>query len=152
MADLSFEVSAQSHTPTKVSVSARNFTLVIDEPPALGGDDHGANPVEFVLAGLTGCLNVVAHLVAKELGIALRSLKIKASGAINPDRLLNVSSSDRAGYKSIHVELDADTDARPELLERWRRIIESRCPVSDNLLNATPVNLRLKQLESVPAT
>ncbi len=144
MPDLQFNVSAQSESPARVSVRARQFTLVIDEPPALGGDDRGANPVEYVLAALTGCLNVVAHLTARELGIALQSLKLNASGVINPERLLNVSFAERAGFKSIQVDLEAVTDASPALLEKWRAAIATRCPVSDNLLHETPVELNLK--------
>jgi uncharacterized OsmC-like protein len=151
MADLVFKVSAQSESPARVRVSARDFSLIIDEPPALGGDDHGANPVEFILAGLVGCLNVVAHLVAKELGIVVRSLKLDAEGPVNPERLLNVSFAERAGYKAIRVKVEADTDADPATLERWRSIVESRCPVSDNLINATPVRLELRRAEAASA-
>ncbi|WP_370696129.1 OsmC family protein [Brachybacterium muris] len=39
----------------------------------MGGDDAGANPVEFVLAALVGCLNVVIHTVAKEKGVEVPS-------------------------------------------------------------------------------
>lgn len=151
MADLIFEVHAHSESPARARVQARNFSLVIDEPPALGGDDLGANPVEYVLAGLTGCLNVVAHLVAKELGIRINGLRIHASGAINPERLLNVSFAERAGYKSVSVRLDVDTDAEPELLDKWRAIVESRCPVSDNLSGATPVHLSVNRIAGEPA-
>jgi uncharacterized OsmC-like protein len=141
MSDLRFAVSASSASPARVQVSTRQFTLTVDEPPELGGQDQGANPVEYLLASLVGCLNVVAHLVAREQGITLRGLTISASGEVNPDRLLNVPTADRAGFKAIGVELVVDTDATPEALARWRQVVESRCPVSDNLSHPTPVTI-----------
>ena len=142
MADLEFKVKARSESAARTVVSARGFTLVVDEPPELGGTDHGANPVEYVLAALAGCLNVVGHLVARELGFAIRSLEIDISGTLNPERLLNQSTDDRAGYKQIAATLRVDSDADEATLVQWLRIVESRCPVSDNLARATPVALR----------
>ncbi len=141
MPDLTFAVKAHSESPARTRVSVRNFTLVVDEPPELGGTDAGPNPVETVLAAFAGCLNVVAHLVAKEQGLTLRDLELEASGALNPDRLMNQPTSDRAGFKQIAVTLRFHTDASPEAVERWRREVEARCPVSDNLSHITPVKL-----------
>jgi uncharacterized OsmC-like protein len=124
-------------------VTARSFTLIIDEPPALGGTDAGPNPVEYLLAALAGCLNVVGHMVARELGFTLRSIVLEAGGPLNPGRFLNLPSKDRAGFKSIRVVLRADADADRETLERWLGIVKSRCPVSDNLGEATPLQIEL---------
>lgn len=141
MSDLEFKVTGRSESPARIRVDARQFQLVVDEPPALGGSDEGANPVEYVLAALVGCLNVVAHLVAAELGFRVSGLEIEASGTLNPERLLNRSTADRAGYKQIAVNLRVRADADADTLSRWLRIVESRCPVSDNLANPTPVKL-----------
>ena len=64
MADAKFSITAVSENATKTTVKARNFSMVIDEPPSLGGKDEGANPVEFVLAALAGCLNVMGNVLA----------------------------------------------------------------------------------------
>lgn len=142
MPDLEFRVRGRSESPARVRVAARHFELIVDEPPALGGEDRGANPVEFILAGLVGCLNVVAHIVAQELGFTIDQLEIESWGTINPERLLNQPTEDRAGYKQIGVELKVQSDADGATLNRWLEIVSSRCPVSDNLGNATPVALR----------
>ncbi len=67
--DLKFSISATSETPTRVQGKARSFTMYVDEPPQLGGEDKGANPVEYLLAALAVCLNVVGHMVAKEMNM-----------------------------------------------------------------------------------
>ncbi|TAE58597.1 MAG: OsmC family peroxiredoxin [Bacteroidetes bacterium] len=143
MSSLHFSVVGQSVTPTKFVAQARQFEVVIDEPPVLGGQDDAANPVEYILAGYAGCLNVVGHLVAKELGIHLRKLSIRIEGDINPARFLGQPTEERAGYKSLQVHLLPETDEGPELLQKWLQIVEARCPVNDNLRFPTPISITL---------
>ncbi|MRT93005.1 OsmC family protein [Ancylomarina sp. 16SWW S1-10-2] len=145
MSDLKFRVKAYSENPTKTIVKARGFEIIIDEPADLGGTDEGANPVEYILAAFCGCINVMAHVIAKEMNIELRSLKIKMVGELNPNRLFGTSFDDRAGYKGIDVSIEPECDATPEMLAKWMEAIEDRCPVSDNLRHITPVNLKLKK-------
>ena len=139
MPDLTFKVSGTSESAARMRVAARQFNIVVDEPPELGGSDAGPNPVEYVLAALAGCINVTAHLVAKEMQIALKSLSVDIEGDLNPARLLKNPTEDRAGYKSIRVQVKAATDADEKTLAAWRDEIEARCPVSDNLGSATPI-------------
>ncbi len=144
MSDINFTVFAKSETPAKTVVKARNFEIIVDEPESLGGSDSAANPVEYVLAAFAGCLNVMCHVVARELKFELKSLEIKLSGNLNPAKVMGQPTEDRAGYKGIEVEINADTDADQSTLDKWLELVESRCPVSDNLSNATPISLKLK--------
>lgn len=143
MPDAKFRVTAKSEAATRVTVKARNFTMTVDEPPALGGEDKGANPVEFVLGALAGCLNVMANLIAKEMNMKISNLEFVLEGPLNPDKLFGKATEDRAGYKEINVKVKVDTDADEETLKKWLEAIESRCPVSDNLANPTPVKISL---------
>lgn len=145
MADLTFRVRAHSENPTKTVVHARGFEMIIDEPAELGGTNAGANPVEYELAAFSGCINVMAHVIAKEMDFELRGVKINISGNLNPDRLFGKSFEERAGYKEIKVDIKPDCDASPEVLSKWLQSIEDRCPVSDNLRNTTPIVLGLKK-------
>ncbi len=142
MSDVTFKVSGQSESPARLAVQVRGFELIVDEPPGLGGDDEGPNPVEYILAGLAGCLNVMGHIIAKEMGFAIRSLTIDAAGPLNPAKLLGKQTDDRAGYKNIDVTLKVDADVDQATLDQWLATIETRCPVSDNLMNLTPVAVR----------
>ncbi len=144
MADMTFRAKAHSENPTKTVVRTRTFEMIIDEPTDLGGTNEGANPVEYVLAALAGCLNVMCHVVAHEMNINLRGVEIQLAGKLNPDKLFGKETSDRAGYKEIVVEINPDTDADRATLEKWLKVVESRCPVSDNLNNPTPVLIKLK--------
>jgi hypothetical protein len=46
---MNFKIKAKSESPTKTVVTARGFKMVIDEPKMLGGENLGANPVEYLL-------------------------------------------------------------------------------------------------------
>ncbi|TAJ15428.1 OsmC family peroxiredoxin [Marinilabiliaceae bacterium JC017] len=144
MNDIKFRIKAQSENATKTVVKARNFEFIIDEPKDLGGNDEAANPVEYLLGSFAGCMNVMGHLIAKEMDMNLNGLSINMAGNLNPARLFGQSFDERAGYKTIEVTLKPDTDASPELLEKWKQAVTDRCPVSDNLKNATEVKLKVK--------
>uniref|UniRef100_A0A832I946 OsmC family peroxiredoxin n=1 Tax=Pseudothermotoga hypogea TaxID=57487 RepID=A0A832I946_9THEM len=141
--DLKFSISATSETPTRTQVKARNFTMYVDEPPQLGGEDKGANPVEYLLAALAGCLNVVGHMVAEEMNIKLDGLTIDIEGILNPAKFQGKSDAERAGYKEINVTIRAKTNAPDDVLKKWIETVESRCPVSDNIANPTPVKFNV---------
>lgn len=144
--DISFSVTASSESPTRTVVKARNFEMIVDEPPSLGGDDKGANPVEYVLAALAGCLNVVGNLVAKEMGIKIDSIQMDISGDLNPAKFQGKSDAERAGYKKIQVAMKVKSDADEETLAKWKKAVEARCPVSDNIANPTPVEITLSKM------
>ena len=150
MSDLKFTVSGESTSATQFIGKARHFELIIDEPEALNGTDEDANPVEYILAGFAGCINVVGHLVAKELGFIIKKLKIEVSGNINPQRFLGASNKERAGFKSIQLSLIPETDASIETLVKWLEIVEARCPVKDNLTNQTPIKISVEKEFNLP--
>ncbi len=140
---LKFAVQASSENPTKTVVKARDFQIVIDEPKNMGGTDHGPNPVEYVLGALAGCLNVVGHVVAKEMNMPLNGLTIDLEGDLDPAKFMGKPTQERAGYQEVRVKISADTIADDETLAKWLDAIETRCPVSDNLQHTTPVKITL---------
>ena len=146
---LKFAVSGNSLNETKFLAKARDFELVIDEPPALGGKDEGANPVEYLLASFAGCLNVVGFIVAKEQGLDLKGLKIHIEGELNPNRFLGTDNSERAGYQNIRVSLQPEIEATEKVIEAWAKEVERRCPIKDNLGNATPIFLNIQNLTDI---
>ncbi|HAE62545.1 MAG TPA: osmotically inducible protein C [Eubacteriaceae bacterium] len=143
MSDLKFGVKARSENPTKTVVEARGFTMIIDEPKSLGGTNEGANPVEYLVAALAGCLNVVSHMVAKEMGFVLKGVEFEIEGNLNPMKFMGKSDVERTGYKEVRVSIKPDTDADEETLKKWLEEVEKRCPVSDNIANVTPVVIEL---------
>jgi len=145
MSNITFSLQGKAYNATKTEVKARNFNIIVDEPKELGGEDDAPNPVEYILAGYAGCLNVVTHLVAREKNIEIRYLRINIHGEINPQRLFGQSFDERAGFCSIHVEIEIQTNASQEENEALIREVKERCPVNDNIANVTPVSYLVKQ-------
>jgi uncharacterized OsmC-like protein len=146
MSKLNFSISGNSITATRYDGKARQFSLVVDEPEELGGLDSAPNPVEYLLAAYAGCINVVIHLVAKDLKINVSNIKIDINGDINPGRLLGLSQVDRAGFESLNVDIDLDSDSPRELIDKLFEQVKDRCPLNDNLSNLTPINYNIRQL------
>lgn len=147
MALLNFAVEGKNENPTKLVVNAHQFKLVVDEPAAMGGTDDGPNPLEYLLAGYAGCINVVAHLVAREQGINIRKLNIVVDGDINPARFMGLSNDDRTGFKIIRINIVIDTDAAQPAIDKWLEAVENRCPINDNIRNITPVEMKVSTFE-----
>ncbi|UOA08133.1 OsmC family protein [Methylobacter sp. S3L5C] len=140
MSLLNFSINGKSTSATRYEGTARQFSIVVDEPPILGGEDSAANPVEYILAGYAGCLNVVFNIVAKELDISINQLNININGDINPEKFLGISNKERAGFQSLNAHIELNTDASFEKEQLLILKVKERCPVNDNLLNPTPVN------------
>lgn len=141
---MKISIKAKSEGTMKTVVKARQFQLIVDEPENLGGKDEGANPVEFVLAALAGCFSVVGKVVASEMGFELKGMDIELEGDLNPARFMGKSFDDRAGFKSINAIIKVDADIDDKTKAEWAKKCEERCPVSDNLINPTPISFKIK--------
>lgn len=143
MSKLKFSINAESENSTKTIVKARGFKIIIDEPENLGGTNDGANPVEYVIGALSGCLSVVGHLVAREMNFKLNGIRFDIEGELDPSKFMGKDMNKRAGYENINVTVYPDTDADENTLNEWIKVVESRCPVSDNIMHETPINISI---------
>jgi hypothetical protein len=61
---------------TEVDVRTGAHTFTVDEPPALGGADVAANPVQYALASLGSCQAITYRFWAEQLGVAVSGPEI----------------------------------------------------------------------------
>lgn len=106
-------------------------------------DLDAPSPIEYVLAGYAGCINAVGSLVAKELNINFKTLLVDVSGEIDVDKFYGRETTARAGFSKLKVTIKLETDISKKELKNWLDIVESRCPVYDNLVNPTPIEVDL---------
>src|SRR5690625_3162402 len=59
--------------------------VIIDEPPSLGGTDKGPNPVEYILAALGGCINVLVTSFAENFDVEVTDVQVHIEGDLDPD-------------------------------------------------------------------
>jgi uncharacterized OsmC-like protein len=123
------------------STRTKPFVVEADEPPVLLGEDHGANPVEFVLHALASCLttSMVYHAAAR--GIQIEELESKLEGDIDLRGFLGLSPDIRKGYQNIRVTMRAKSNATPEQL---RELCEMS-PVFDIVRNPVPVTVNVEK-------
>ncbi|HKI05699.1 MAG TPA: OsmC family protein [Thermoanaerobaculia bacterium] len=121
----------------------RNFKIFQDEPPELGGRDGAPSPLELILAAHGGCLSYMTFFIGKELGIDVKGTEIEVEASLDPGKFAGTNRNVRAGYQAVNVTIKVHADASPEDLEKLKQEVETRCPVSDNIANSTPVNISM---------
>jgi putative redox protein len=122
-------------------VRARNFTLVLDEPEALGGSDSGPTPAELVLASLAACQQMTYRLQAERLGIRIEGLEVKVSGEIDLAGYLEGARDAKPGFRSIRVEVAVESPQDDVALMRLKEEVDRLCPVLSVIRGATEVTL-----------
>jgi uncharacterized OsmC-like protein len=115
------------------------FEFTNGEPPVLLGDNEGANPVEFLLHALAGCVTTTTVLHAAARGIEIESLSTRLSGDIDLQGLLALGDVP-AGYGQIRVEMDIKAaNATDEELDDLLRFAQAHSPVCNTVCRPVPV-------------
>lgn len=118
------------------------FVLDNDEPPILAGTDKGANPVEYVLHALAGCMTTTLVYHAAVRGIEVREVSSALEGDLDIRGLLGLSEEVRKGFHHVRVRLRVDADASVEDL----RELCMFSPVYDIVSNSLPVELVVEKV------
>lgn len=138
------EVRTTGESMARSTTEVGAFKIFMDEPPELGGRNGAPSPLDFILAAHAGCLNYMTFFIAKELGIPVSGTEIAVKGSLDPAKFAGTDRSVRAGYQSLEVTIQIKSSASPEQIARLKSEVEARCPVSDNLANATSVHITMK--------
>lgn len=118
---------------------AEAFTYTNGEPPVLLGRNQGANPVEFLLHALAGCVTTTTVLHAAARGIELESLSTRLVGDVDLQGLLALSDVP-AGYGQIRIEVDIKaSNASDEDLDDLLRFAQAHSPVCNTVCRPVPV-------------
>ena len=123
----------------RVDAQSRDHEVIIDQPPAGGGKDAGANPMEIFLFALAGCLGTIAAIIANQERIKLDGFDVSIEGDYDPAYLLGKTREGRAGFTEIRVSVNIEADMTDEEKQAFFERIDERCPISDNMINHTKV-------------
>ena len=124
---------------------SQSFVFEKDEPPVLLGEDHGANPVEYVFAALDGCLTTSLIYHAAAQGIKIDEVETSFSGDLDLHGFLGLNENIRNGYENIKVEFKIKADAPKEKLQELVQLAQKRSPVFDIVSHPTPVEVSLEE-------
>lgn len=119
------------------------FVFDKDEPPVLLGTDQGANPVEYALAALNGCLTTSLIYHAAAQGISIDEVETTLSGDLDLHGFLGLDENVRNGYEKIKVNFRVKSDAPREKVRELVELAQKRSPVFDIVSHPTPVEVSL---------
>lgn len=118
------------------TVNVRGFdSMVMDEPPALGGTDHGPNPMEYVAGSFVGCFTVMLQLIGGELGIEVSKLEIAAEGDIDLRGLYGTADVS-PHFQEFRSTVSFAAGGNVENLAQLKSEATKRCPVYNMLKDA----------------
>jgi uncharacterized OsmC-like protein len=115
------------------------FEFTNGEPPVLLGNNEGANPVEFLLHALAGCVTTTTVLHAAARGIEIESLSTTLVGDIDLQGLLGLADVP-PGYQGISIELDIKAkNASDAELDDLLQFAQAHSPVCNTVCRPVPV-------------
>jgi uncharacterized OsmC-like protein len=122
---------------------SRDQPFVFDngEPPVLLGNNEGANPVEFLLHALAGCVTTTFILHATARGIRVNSISTELEGEIDLQGLLDLDPSVSPGYEQIRIAFDVDADCSDEELDDLLAFTKGHSPVCNSVCRPVPVRI-----------
>ena len=122
------------------------FVFTNGEPPILLGDNEGANPVEFLLHALAGCVTTTTVLHAAARGIRIQSLSTELDGTIDVQGLLDLDNTVPIGYKQIKIKMHIKADCSDEELDELLSFARDHSPVCNTVCRPVPVTVeRVKE-------
>ena len=109
----------------------------MDQPKNAGGADRGPAPPELILAAYAGCVGSLGRIIAMQDKIKLHGMTFEVEADYDPDYLLGRETTARAGFQEMRLKVKIDADLDDAGKQAFLDKIEDRCPVGDNLINAT---------------
>ena len=130
----------------KEDSSREPMVFEIDEPPVICGTNLGANPVEYLLVALSGCLttSLVAHAAAR--GIEIRKVESRYEGDLDVRGFLGLSDAVPVGYQRIGVYFKIDADISENQKEELVEIAQKYSPVFNSIAKPVPVSVQLDKM------
>ncbi len=118
----------------------KTFHFQAGEPGLLEGHDEGANPVEYLLSALSGCMTTTIAYYAALNGHVIKKMESTYKGDLNLQGILGLDPNVRPGYQKIRVEFKIQTDAPAEELEKYYPF----SPVYDVVSKSVPVEVSIE--------
>ncbi len=128
----------------KIEVRSRQHVSIVDQPPAGGGTDAGPTPLEYLFVSLAGCFGTIGQIIARQRRLPVRKIEVHVEGDLDTDVLMGKRDDIRAGFSGIRVVVKLDADMTQAEKEQFVHDIDARCPISDNIINLSPVEFAVE--------
>lgn len=115
---------------------------IVDEPPALLGDDTAPNPSEASLAALGSCIAVGLHANAVHRGWTVEKLELQLEGDLNITGVWGTGdlSEKPVGFTDVRIKVDMNcVDVAPDEVAALIAHVTKWSPVANTFIR--PVNV-----------
>ncbi len=102
----------------RTTVQVREHQLVVDELPAVGGDDAGPDPLELLAVSLASCTAITMEMYAARKGWNIGHVEVD----------VEYSPAERGCPTKFQLVMRLPDDLPEEQVERLR-VIAAKCPV-----------------------
>lgn len=135
------EIRVEYLGASQFEITARQHTIISDQPAENGGDDEGMTPPELLLASLASCAAYYAvdylkrsHL--KKDGVQIRVTADKVTGTFRLD--------------NFRIAVELDTELNEEQLKGMNDAVH-HCLIHNTLLHPPKVEFKLKATAAISA-
>ena len=118
------------------------FEYTNGEPPVLLGANEGANPVEYLLHALAGCVTTTTVLHAAARGIQIERLSTELVGTIDVQGLLALDDTVPVGYDQIQITMDIKADCSDDEIDELLAFAKNHSPVCNTVCRPVPVTVK----------
>lgn len=139
-----FRAAGVGATGVRSEIRIGAHTMVVDEPPSVGGAGAAPNPVEIALAALLSCQVVTYRLWAAKLDIPLDGIAVDVEGDLDVRGLFGLDDAVRPGPGDIRVVVTLSGPASQGRYDELAAAVDEHCPVLDLFRNPTPVTTRTR--------
>jgi len=119
------------------------FEFTNGEPPVLLGNNEGANPVEFLLHALAGCVTTTFVLHAMARGIQISELSTDLEGDLDVQGLLGLNDAVSPGYEQIRIKMQVKADCSEAELNDLLAFTQQHSPVCNTVCRPVPVEIKI---------
>jgi uncharacterized OsmC-like protein len=119
---------------------AKNFTIEMDEPPELLGENHAANPQEYLMAAMNACMLNTYVAACSMQGITLEHLEIETKGELDLRGFLGLNKNVKPGYDQMEYTVRIKGDGTADQFQRVHNWVKATSPNYFNIAN--PIELK----------
>jgi uncharacterized OsmC-like protein len=118
----------------------RNFSITVDEPEELLGENTAPNPQEVLMAAFNACVMNTYVIGAAMKGIRLDRVEMQTEGELDLRGFLGLDKDVKPGYDEIRYKVRIKGDGTREQFEEVHNSVMATSPNYWNMAN--PIKLR----------
>ena len=127
------EVTVNHLGSVQFEITARQHTIICDQPPDNGGFDEGMTPPELLLASLGSCAAFYAVAYLKKFKLASEGTRVRVTAG---------KLKDPARLGDFVIEVDAPIELTEEQKQGIERSVH-HCLIHNTLLNPPKITLEI---------